>query len=161
MKRMIEDRNPKVHKTFNISIEAFELSDFFKLDEAYHHITLIKIYQRVLGLQSTDVVVQQTVERAMDCISSIALHGFACPGVALLQPLFTVGCEAHNIQDRGFVVTWLDKLRMLNGMGNADRSKVFLLELWEARDSMSSEGDYVHWNELHGKVPSDLDLISR
>lgn len=155
VKRMIENRTPKVHETFNIANEAFELSEFFKLDEAYHYITLIKIYQRILGLQSTDVAVQQAVERAIDCISRITLHDFACPGVALLQPLFTVGCEAHRIQDREFVVTWLDKLRRLSGMGNADRSKEILLELWEKRDSMSSKGAYLHWNELHGKISSE------
>lgn len=151
VKRMLESRNPKVQDTFDISDTSFELSDFFNLDEAYHHITLLKIYQRVLALHSTSPIIQSTVGRAIECISRITLHDFACPGVALLQPLFTVGCEAHNLQDREFVITWLDKLRKQNAMGNVDCAKQFLLELWQLRDSMDSTEEFIHWNEFLGK----------
>ncbi|KIV85227.1 hypothetical protein PV11_00950 [Exophiala sideris] len=148
VKGMLENRLPKLHDTFDISDASLILSDWADLDQAYHHITLLKIYQRVLGLQSTNPNIQRAVGRAIDCISRITLHDFACPGVALLQPVFTVGCEAHSEQDRKFVIAWLDRLRKQNAMGNVDRAKEFLLELWHKRDSTSPAADYIHWNEL-------------
>ncbi|KAI1612683.1 fungal-specific transcription factor domain-containing protein [Exophiala viscosa] len=148
VKRMLENRLPKVHDTFDVSDASLLLSELVDLDKAYHHITLLKIYQRVLGLQSTNPNIQRAVGRAIECISRITLHDFACPGVALLQPVFTVGCEAHSEQDRNFVIAWLDKLRKQNAMGNVGCAKEFLLELWQKRDSTSPPAEYIHWNEL-------------
>lgn len=42
VKNMIKHRNPKVNNTVRQSNESFDMSDFFNLDEAYRHITLIK-----------------------------------------------------------------------------------------------------------------------
>jgi hypothetical protein len=136
--------------------------DFPSLNEAYHLAVLLQLYQRVMNLSITDSVVQRTVKRLIRCMKRITLYDHhASPGVATLQPIFTLGCAAHDAEDRVFVIDWLEKMRRCYALGNTDSARKFLLELWQKRDEDASDhasSPPLQWHQLLADKQWDLSL---
>jgi hypothetical protein len=125
-------------------------ADFFCLNEAYHVAVLLQVYQRVMNVPITDGAVQSAVKRGINCLNQITLHDFASPGVATLQPLFIIGCAAHEQEDRLFVMEWVEKMRQKYALRNTDSARDFLLELWQERDSLGASGSRLQFHQLLG-----------
>ncbi|KAI1609229.1 fungal-specific transcription factor domain-containing protein [Exophiala viscosa] len=134
-------------------------SDFFCLNEAYHVAVLLQVYQRVMNVPITDAAVQSAVKRGVSCLKQITLHDFASPGVATLQPLFIIGCAAHEQEDRLFVMDWVEKMRQRYALRNTDSARDFLLELWQERDSLGSSGPQRQFHQLLGTCIFHVQML--
>ncbi|CRG90714.1 Adhesion and hyphal regulator 1 [Talaromyces islandicus] len=100
-------------------------SEFVSLNRAFHHGILLHIYRRVQDLPLTDPNIEASVEEIILHLSELNLRDEACPGVAMLQPLFDAGRY---------------------GMGNVSRSRAFLEEYWMEFDQQHSQGVDLHWD---------------
>jgi hypothetical protein len=148
---MINERNYKFHPAIQSSITPTDHSSFTYLNEAYHHVALLQIYVRILNLPPYAPIVQLSVKRTIYCISKMNLSLEACPAVAILQPVFTAGCEACEIQDRESVLEYLGTLERAYGMGNVGVAKAFLRELWVQRDARQERNVRLRWDDFMRK----------
>jgi hypothetical protein len=148
---MINEKDHKFHSVIQSSITPSDRSSFTYLNEAYHHVALLQIYVRILNLPSYAPIVQLSVKRTIYCISNMNLSLEACPAVAILQPVFTAGCEACEISDRESVVEYLGTLERAYGMGNVSVARDFLRELWGQRDARQERNVRLRWDEFMRK----------
>ncbi|KAI5308297.1 hypothetical protein KEM55_006067, partial [Ascosphaera atra] len=125
--------------------------DFTAINQAFHHIALLRIYRGILQVPSTDAMVQTSVSSIISLCASTKLLKEPCPRVAVVQPLFAAGCEAIVPEDREMIRTLLFRQELAYGFGNARDTRLFLEVLWKRRDrDMDYEGR-VRWDEVMGK----------
>ncbi|EFR05440.1 hypothetical protein MGYG_08452 [Nannizzia gypsea CBS 118893] len=132
-------------------------NDFAIVDEAFHHVALVQIYRRVLNLTSTDPLVQSSVKHIISRICKVRFLGEPCPGIAVLQPLFTAGCEASSGSDRDSINTLLLNFEHRYGMGNARNCRSFLQDLWVMRDKSDDVEGKTRWDKV--MVDKGLDIL--
>ncbi|OJD11566.1 hypothetical protein AJ78_07689 [Emergomyces pasteurianus Ep9510] len=128
-------KKPRFRPGVDRSLTSVHRSDFTALNETYHHVALLQLYRRVLNLPSSSHLVQGSVAQIIQRISSMHFLDEACPGVAVLQPLFSAGCEAYERADREDIRRLLCRMGSRYGMGNVRSSLGFLEELWSMRDA--------------------------
>ncbi|KAI5287131.1 hypothetical protein KEM55_000073, partial [Ascosphaera atra] len=122
--------------------------DFTAINQAFHHIALLRIYRGILQVPSTDAMVQTSVSSIISLCASTKLLKEPCPRVAVVQPLFAAGCEAIVPEDREMIRTLLFRQELAYGFGNARDTRLLLEELWKRRDrDMDYEGR-VRWDEV-------------
>jgi hypothetical protein len=148
---LINEKNHKFHPAIQSSITPTDRSSFTYLNEAYHHVGLLQIYVRILNLPSYAPTVQLSVKRTIYCISTMNFSLEACPAVAILQPVFTAGCEACEVGDRDAVLDYLGMLERAYGMGNVGVAREFLRELWVQRDARQERNVRLRWDEFMRK----------
>ncbi|DAA77919.1 TPA_exp: putative C6 finger domain protein [Trichophyton benhamiae CBS 112371] len=132
-------------------------NDFATVDEAFHHVALVQIYRRILNLTSTDPLVQSSVKHIISRICKVRFLGEPCPGIAVLQPLFTAGCEASAGPDRDSINTLLLNFEHRYGMGNARNCRTFLQDLWAMRDKSDDVEGKTRWDKV--MVDKGLDIL--
>lgn len=145
---MINEKGYKFHPVIQSSITESDRSSFIFLNEAYHHVALLQIYVRILNLPAYAPIVQLSVKRTIYCISNMNLSHEACPAVAILQPVFTAGCEACEVSDRESIVEYMGMLESAYGMGNVSVARAFLKELWVQRDLRQERNVRLRWDEF-------------
>jgi Fungal specific transcription factor domain len=138
-------------------------SEFISINQAFHHGVLLHIYRRVQGLPPTDPNIEASVEAIIQHLSELDLRDEACPGVAMLQPLFDAGCESYSLHNRDRVIELMNTLEKRYGMGNVSYARTFLQEYWMEFDQQRSHGVDLHWDtyisEFIYLVPLDHLLI--
>ncbi|KAF3480930.1 uncharacterized protein GIQ15_06277 [Arthroderma uncinatum] len=150
-------QEPRFRPTIDASISSMHRVDFTIVDEAFHHVALVQLYRRVLNLPSTDPMVQDSVKHIVDRVSKVRFLGEPCPGIAVLQPLFTAGCEASTVQDRDSINALLLSFENRYGMGNARNCRSFLQDLWAMRDNNGDVGGMIRWDKV--MVEKGLDIL--
>ena len=128
VRSMLLDRSSNLRSTLSIDEEA--QTDFYLLDEAYHHMALLRLYW--LSPQIPDLT-QVSVRRIISSITDTRIFNQPCPGVAILPPLFIAGLAAKAQQDRTRITVLLDKIWQCFGMGNVLSTKRYLTKLWDHR----------------------------
>ncbi|SPJ71743.1 uncharacterized protein FTOL_01471 [Fusarium torulosum] len=134
------------------------VADFMLLNEVYHHTAFLEIYQRVLNKPRFDPEVQDVVKSGINCLRRLKLNDHASPGVATLHPIFAIGCSVSAIEDRLFVLDWLENMKKHYSMGNVQSSKCFLLELWQRNDALGTRTSHLQWNKFMQQKEWDLSL---
>jgi len=150
---MIENDNPKFRAEAEDFLTPTGRSDLVKLDETYHHVALLQIYQRLLDLPSATSITQLSVKVIISLVSDMTVLRGPCPGVALLQPLFTAGCAAIDAVDRRRIIDLLNIVGQYYKLGNVQRSKEFLEDLWSYRDDQCDRSGRLKWDD-------DWDIIA-
>ncbi|KAK2873654.1 hypothetical protein FQN49_002208 [Arthroderma sp. PD_2] len=145
-------QEPRFRPTIDASLSTMHRVDFAFVDEAFHHVALVQIYRRVLNLPSTDPLVQSSVKLIIYRVSKVRFLGEPCPGIAVLQPLFTAGCEASHGPDRESINTLLLSFETRYGMGNARNCRSFLQDLWAMRDNNGDDGGKTRWDKVMGTL---------
>ncbi|KAK2781085.1 hypothetical protein FQN52_001807 [Onygenales sp. PD_12] len=143
-------RKPRFRPGVDGLLSSVHLTDFAALDETYHHVALLQLYRRVLNLPSSSPLVQTSVDQIISRVSSMHFLEEACPGVAVLQPLFSAGCEAHRPTDRDKISGLLCRMESRYGMGNVRSARGFLEELWAMRDASGDLEGRVRWDKVMG-----------
>ncbi|PGH10726.1 hypothetical protein AJ79_05317 [Helicocarpus griseus UAMH5409] len=159
--KLTTPHQPRFRPDVDSTLTSVHRSDFAALEQTYHHVALLQLYRRVLNLPSSSPLVQTSVAQIIQRILSMHFLDEACPGVAVLQPLFSAGCEAYQIEDRESIRGLLGRMETRYGMGNVRSARAFLEELWSMRDANSDEEGTVRWDKVMGKCPfcfSPLDL---
>lgn len=123
-------------------------TDLLLLNQVYHYTALLELYQRVLDKPPTDPEVQGALKGGIQNLKGMTFQTEACPAVATLHPIFTIGCSVSTIEDRSFVVDWLETLNQRYQMGNVRSAKLFLLELWQRNDLLQVSGAHLQWDKL-------------
>ncbi|KPM45327.1 hypothetical protein AK830_g1186 [Neonectria ditissima] len=86
-----EKFRPEVSESLSFALK----SDFWLLDEAYHHMALLQLYERTEtegdGFSSP---IQHSVTSIITAITAMDIAARPCPGVATLPPLFAAGRAA-------------------------------------------------------------------
>jgi hypothetical protein len=149
---MINEKNQKFHPAIQASITPSDRQSFTFINEAYHHVALLQTYVRILNLPSYAPIVQLSVKRTIYCISRMNLSLEACPAVAILQPVFTAGCEACEVGDREQIVSFMGMLEGAYGMGNVGVARAFLRQLWVQRDERQERNGRLRWDEFMRKL---------
>ncbi|RFU74912.1 hypothetical protein TARUN_7330 [Trichoderma arundinaceum] len=105
--------------------------DFLLLDEAYHHMALLQLYDLVSWSSSLfGGLIQESVRNIIRCVSGMDVMSRPCPGVATLPVLFQAGCSAASQSDRMQIRELLLRARACFGMGNVINSMKFLDGIW-------------------------------
>ncbi|OKL64251.1 hypothetical protein UA08_00065 [Talaromyces atroroseus] len=121
-------------------------SEFVSLNKAFHHGILLHLYRRVQGLPPTDSNIEASVQAIILHLSELDLRDEACPGVAMLQPLFDAGCASYSMHHRDRVIELMNTLEKRYGMGNVSRARAFLQEYWVEFDQQRFHGVDLHWD---------------
>ncbi|KKZ63838.1 hypothetical protein EMCG_01858 [[Emmonsia] crescens] len=151
-------KEPRFRPDVDSTLTSVHRGDFTALDETYHHVALLQLYRRVLNLPSSSPLVQSSVDQIIQRISSMHFLDEACPGVAVLQPLFSAGCEAYQEADRENIRGLLHRMRSRYGMGNVRSALGFLEELWSMRDANYDSVGRVRWDKV--MVEKGLDILA-
>ncbi|CAG9984572.1 unnamed protein product [Clonostachys byssicola] len=128
---MIQLRTLQFRPEITDSLSDATKLDFWLLDEAYHHMVLLQLYNR---MDCADISLQYSigfsVKRIISCIGSMEIVARPCPGVATLPPLFEAGCSAIAAEDRTEIARLLEHIRTCFGMGNVACTTEFLWNRW-------------------------------
>lgn len=157
VRSMLAKKCPKLASPREHTFDARARSDFIALDEVYHRVALLHLYRRVLRIPAEDNTVQQYVSRIIDLISAMTFEAEPCPGVAVLQPIFTAGCEAIEQTDKDNIRLVLNRIERCFGMGNVKSVRMFLENMWHISSSREQSQWHVIWDDLMCKC----FLISR
>ena len=152
IKSLHSTNTPKFRSGFEDMISPEIREDYIALDETFHHVALLQVYRRILGYPSSDLEVQTSVKRVLTLLSGMTIKNRPCPGVAMLFPVFTAGCEACEIEDRDTVISLLNAIENLYGMSNVKRARELLKELWTRRDEDGDTAGYLRWDDVIGKA---------
>ncbi|KAH6874417.1 fungal-specific transcription factor domain-containing protein [Thelonectria olida] len=158
IKAMSKQPVNKLDPLIPLSQQNAHCIDFVLLNQVYHHTALLQLYQRVLDKPQADPEVQDVVRSGINCLRQLRLQDYASPGVATLHPIFTIGCSVSTIEERLFVMDWLENMRKRYSMGNVQSSKSFLLELWQRNDALEATGSHMRWDKLMLEKNWDLSL---
>lgn len=134
-------------------------ADFMLLDRVYHYTALLELYQRVLDKAPTAPEVQEAVKSGIEAFKAMKFHDGSCPAVATLHPTFTIGCSVCTVEDRAFILDWLDELNRRYTMGNVPLARSFLLELWQLNDLLRLTGLHLKWDKLMRKLKGHLCVL--
>ncbi|KAI5294717.1 hypothetical protein KEM52_003378 [Ascosphaera acerosa] len=134
-----------------------QLADFLALNDAFHHVALLRIYRNICRLPSSEPAVQQSVSGIIALCASTRLLMEPCPRVAILLPLFAAGCEAVYEQDKANIRDMLERHEKAYGWGNARDARLFLDELWKRRESDRDYDGNLRWDEVMCKCGCPLD----
>ena len=133
---MLITRKPRFRPGVAASLSLGVKTDFWLLDEAYHHMALLCLLgsheHRLDGSTSWHGTLKQaSIERVIACVGAMDMTRKPSPGVAVLPPLFTAGCAAT---DEGDIVRILALLRFSRGsfgMGNVLSTERVLEKRWK------------------------------
>ncbi|KAI9891775.1 MAG: hypothetical protein M1814_002339 [Vezdaea aestivalis] len=101
-------------------------------NNAYHWAGLVHIRRRILGLPSSDCVVQKAVENIVSELCKVRKGGTA--EACMLFPMFTAGCDAPEGEQRRIVAERLDGLSMV-GMNHVKKARTLLSLVWRTGES--------------------------
>ena len=125
-------------------LSQHEVQQFEACDETYYHTALIHILRRVRRLPRSDLRVQASVKRIIECCLKISPADGLSPWVMLTTPLFTAGCEALG-EDRAMVRQILKSMYDSLRIRNIQRSLGILEMSW------SNKEDNDDWESFLGK----------
>lgn len=157
VRRMLANHEPRFRPLVDASLSSLHKMDFVSLDETYHHVALLHLYRRVLNLPSSSALVQSSVSQIISRIGSMHFPPEPCPGVAVLQPVFTAGCEALEPAQQEDIRGLLSRIETRYGVGNAKSVRVFLEALWVRRSEKGDAEGRMRWDEV--MVAMGLDLL--
>ncbi|KFZ00341.1 hypothetical protein V500_01084 [Pseudogymnoascus sp. VKM F-4518 (FW-2643)] len=126
-------------------LSQHEVQQFEACDETYYHTALIHILRRVRQLPRSDLRVQASVKRIIECCLKISPADGLSPWVMLTTPLFTAGCEALG-EDRAMVRQLLKSMYDSLRIRNIQRSLGILEMSW------SNKEDNDDWESFLGKM---------
>lgn len=151
VRAMLVIRRPRFRHEIDTTLSISDKTDFWLLDEAYHHMALLQLYERS-GTPQAQIasVVQRSIERIISCIGSMNIEARPCPGVATLPPLFAAGCSTTNEHERAQILGLLLHVQECFGMGNVSCTYQFLESKWAADNEI---------NALEKKSVTDLKCL--
>ncbi|RGP59873.1 fungal zn2-cys6 binuclear cluster domain-containing [Fusarium longipes] len=116
---------PEIQDTLSDALKH----DFVKLDEAYHHMVLLQLYNRADTDQACfQNSIRTSIRHIIDCIAAMNITARPCPAVATLPPLFEAGYWSTSQTERQGVRDLLSRTRACYGMGNVTCAMEFLDE---------------------------------
>lgn len=149
--RMLSSRKqefrPGIEELFSPKIQR----DLFSLDEAYHYMALLLLYERARWKVSDDVILN-SARRIVSCVSQLSIIDPPCPAVAALPPLFVSGCHMRDDHDREVILDILHQMESHFGMGNVRSARTLLKKVWAINDENDSDNRQSSWNLLSGIV---------
>ncbi|KAH8649573.1 fungal-specific transcription factor domain-containing protein [Ilyonectria robusta] len=143
VRQMLITRSSTLRSSLDLSEQA--QTDFYLLDEAYHHMALLQLYQRS---SQPSALAQVSIRRVISCISDMEINSGPCPAVAALPPLFTVGRAATSATDRARILKLLDTVWTGFGMGNVLATREYLERCWEEPEHGIGEKGNEAWGFL-------------
>lgn len=150
-KLSLDRRTSAFHPSIQSYISPKIQSDFVAINKAFHHGVLLNIYRGVQDLPHDHLDVESSVEAILTKLGQLELRDEACPGVAMLQPLFEAGCASFRQRQREQVVALMNSLEKRYGMGNVGRARAFIQEYWLEWDRQRDQGADLHWDTFIGK----------
>ncbi|KAL6921055.1 hypothetical protein FSHL1_005027 [Fusarium sambucinum] len=113
--------------------------DFALCNKVFQQATMIQLYRQLYGLPSSSVAIQTAIYNIYEMIGNMA-QGEPChTWVAMAMPLFTVGCEAYNEDQRNFILDKIHKLEICIGSLHVKIIEQALKDIWKLRADF---GDY-------------------
>ncbi|KAG8676362.1 hypothetical protein FPOAC1_002365 [Fusarium poae] len=113
--------------------------DFALCNKVFQQATLIQLYRQLYGLASSSEQIQSAIHTIHEMIENMA-QGEPChTWVAMAMPLFTVGCEAYNEDQKTFILDKIHKLEICIGSLHVKIIEQALKDIWKLREDF---GDY-------------------
>lgn len=104
--------------------------DLWLLDEAYHHMAILQIFQRG-SLSVPHQFLEDSRSAILNCLGRMSYHSTPCPGVAVLPPLFVAGALCTSTADQNQVLSLLRTLWVNYGMANVRSCRSILESRWK------------------------------
>lgn len=142
-----QEFRPDIQKLFSSKTQR----DFFSLDEAYHYMALLLLYERARWKVSDDVILD-SARKIISCVSQLSMIDPPCPAVAALPPLFVSGCHIRDHHGREVVLDILHQMESHFGMGNVRSARTLLKKVWAVNDGNDFDNQQSSWNLHFGSV---------
>jgi hypothetical protein len=139
-------------------LSQHEAQQFHACNETYYHTALIHVLRRVRQLPRSDLRVQASVKRIIECCLQITPADGLSPWVMLTTPLFTAGCEALG-EDRAMVRQLLQSMYDSLRIRNIQRSLGILETSWSNTEDNDDWDSLLGEKSVHGSLPQ-LYMIS-
>jgi hypothetical protein len=152
---MLKNRRLKFRADVEKEIPHEVKLQYFKLDEAYHHMALLQIYTCSRRRISAETV-RHSVCKVIASSASMTFLDNACPAVAILPPLFIAGSQAWDKGDQQNILMILDRMEACWGMGNVRTSRNLLTKIWLAQAERKDEMGPFQWERATGMLHSEL-----
>ncbi|KAJ4129872.1 hypothetical protein NW768_006842 [Fusarium equiseti] len=116
--------------------------DFALCNKVFQQATLIQLHRQLYGLSSSSEPIREAIETINGMISNMA-QGEPChTWVAMAMPLFTVGCEAYEEDQKSFIMDKIHKLEKCIGSLHVKVIEQALKDIWKLREDFQDyEGD--------------------
>ncbi|KAM6528128.1 hypothetical protein FALCPG4_009145 [Fusarium falciforme] len=115
--------------------------DFLLCHQIFQQATLIQLYRQLYMMPSASQPIQSAVQAINGMIQNMT-QGQPCnTWVAMAMPLFTVGCEAFDDDQKDFILDKVQKLEVCIGSLHVHTIKRALKDVWKIRtDHQDFEG---------------------
>lgn len=122
------------------------------VNESYYQAVLLQFYQRVEGLYSSTIEIQNITVRILNLVRQIDLRHGPSLGVLLYFPVFSAGCGAVHAVDRQHVRNILASIVNMIGFVNVRQGSNILESLWSHRDRYGESELNCSWEKFVGKL---------
>ncbi|KAJ5246803.1 hypothetical protein N7468_001786 [Penicillium chermesinum] len=144
--RQLMDRDassqPSLYPGVAEGLTAESVQQLALCNEAFQHSALIQINRRLRREPATSAIIQQSVQRILECTAQIGPSAGLSPWVLLTTPLFIAGCEARG-KDRDTVRSLLSSLHDTIHIPNVLQTLKFLEQYWA--NQLSEDEDWSHF----------------
>ncbi|KAJ4018352.1 hypothetical protein NW752_005467 [Fusarium irregulare] len=114
--------------------------EFALCNKVFQQATLIQLYRQLYGLSSSSEPIRTAIETINGMISNMA-QGEPChTWVAMAMPLFTVGCEAYQEDQKSFILDKIHKLEKCIGSLHVKVIEQALKDIWKLREDFQDYG---------------------
>ena len=158
VQRMLSSRKHEFRPAIRKLLSSKAQRDFVSLDEAYHYMALLLLYERACWKVSDDVI-RDSARKIISCVSQLSMVDPPCPVVAALPPLFVSGCHMRDDHGRGVVLNILHQMESHFGMGNVRSARTLLKKVWERTDGSDFDKQHSSWRLRSGNLFKKCTLI--
>ncbi|KAL9051606.1 MAG: hypothetical protein Q9162_005912 [Coniocarpon cinnabarinum] len=109
--------------------------------EAYRHATLLHLHQSIPELMMSDTLSKYSDETGLRILNLIArIPPTSGTIIVHIYPLLVGGCEAQRTEDREWVRNRWRSMEGRMGIGNVEKAREVVEEVWARRDKMKERG---------------------
>ena len=144
-----DSRDPDILIRSSISTQSRR--DFVLCNRAFQQSTLIHIYRKLHQLPSSSPEVQTAVKTTISAIVEMKQDQQCSAWIVTAMPLFIVGCEACNWEDRNFVLDQFRKLELCIGSSQMLLAREALTSFWNVRAERQDVEGHLHPSQVLGE----------
>ncbi|KAF4975565.1 hypothetical protein FDECE_18561 [Fusarium decemcellulare] len=133
--------------------------DYLLCHRTFQQATLIQLYRQLYNMPSSSQPIQSAVQAISGMVSNMT-QGQPCnTWVAMAMPLFTVGCEAFNDDQKSFILDKVDKLEECLGSLHVQIIKQALKDIWQIREDCQDFDGSLCASQLIQKLDYNIVLF--
>ena len=138
VRRMIsrdEETMPIISISTALSPE--QANEFLLCHKAFQQATLVHLYRRLYRMPSASPVIREAIIKMKMMIEEMRQDQSCHTWVAMAMPLFTMGCEAFNKEQKAYVLEKIARLDACLGSLHVGIMRKALQDMWRIREDLN------------------------